>query len=238
GRCAGRPGSRRAASATCASARARGRTVSRCSGGPPLSPARRNSRSFPEPILPERSIFIGRCDWLPSAVVSGLAHHPRTTLFLAQGEGGRILTQPLTCPPGAVASPGFRVREPIAIQHRAYVSRPAPLERIAFEKPQDLAIGFEQPDTQILKPRVIIESAQRGKPHLPVEPGLMRSDPWRPAVDVASLVLEFVLDPRSAILRSFENDFRPGRRHDGKEAIRIHAAKRRNQVREGTGEGG
>ena len=66
----------------------------------------------------------------------------------------------------------------------------------------------------------------------------MRSDPWRPAVDVASLVLEFVLDPRSAILRSFENDFRPGRRHDGKEAIRIHAAKRRNQVREGTGEGG
>jgi len=54
-----------------------------------------------------------------------------------------------------------------------------PCKWIPLEQPQHVRRSFEQAHAECLEPRLVVESTERGKPHLPVESRLVRRHPRR-----------------------------------------------------------
>src|SRR6516225_10320755 len=89
---------------------------------------------------------------------------------LWQARRGKIQPLVLTPPPRPIAE----VREVIEKNARANVFGGCLWKWVRFEQPQHAPLAFQQPDHKAREPRVFLASAQRRKPHLPVEPRLVR----------------------------------------------------------------
>src|SRR5579884_4291268 len=72
--------------------------------------------------------------------------------------------------------------EAIVIDRGSDLRRRRSEERIAFEQRQNGLRAVEQFQDEAQRPRIIAISAERGEPHLPVEPGLKGLDPSRCAI--------------------------------------------------------
>src|SRR6266850_7556626 len=103
-------------------------------------------------------------------------------------------------------------------------------ERVVREQPENRLLTLEQPPSEAPEPRLLIELAERRKPHLPIETRLIRRHPGRAPPEVAGLVLELVWQPRGAIVRALDNDFGSGGGHDGKQTVAIDAPERGDEA--------
>ena len=111
-------------------------------------------------------------------------------------------------------------------------------ERDCTEQGGHLRRIFQQPLQEPRKPGILGRRSQRGKPHLPVEARLVRKIPRRSPHDVARFVFERIFAPVNAIVRAFDDDFRPRGSHHREQAIRIDDAQRRNFIVDPRGRGG
>ena len=68
-------------------------------------------------------------------------------------------------------------------------------KRVGIEQREHRRAALEQPEHEVLKPRVRLRLAERGEPHLPVESRLVRNVPERRAGQLARLVGEAILGP-------------------------------------------
>src|SRR5262249_43749329 len=73
---------------------------------------------------------------------------------------------------------------------------------------------------------------QGRKPHLPVEPRLMRRHEAGPPIHIAGLPLEVIGLPVRRVVASLEDDLWPRRGHHRKQAIVIHSPKWNRSLRE------
>src|SRR5438552_16645179 len=76
------------------------------------------------------------------------------------------------------------------------------------------------------EPGYAVVIAQRRKPHLPVEPRLVRRDEPRAPPHFVWFPLELVRLPGDAVVASLDDDFRPLGRHDGKQTVAVDQMKR------------
>src|SRR5579872_246380 len=83
------------------------------------------------------------------------------------------------------------------------------------------------------KPGILLVIAERGKPHLPIQAWLVRSNPGRTALHVSGLITERVLAPLGAVVRSLNNDFRTACGHTGEQAVGVDHLERRDQILDG-----
>ena len=87
-------------------------------------------------------------------------------------------------------------REPVEFQACSNVPRRPAGERVVAEQGQDRRRAFEQPLLEPEEPGLgTAVSAQRGEPHLPVEPGQVEGREPRPPVELAGLPAEAVRPP-------------------------------------------
>src|SRR5262245_26903857 len=84
---------------------------------------------------------------------------------------------------------------------------------------------LKQSEDQCDQPLIFVWRSQGGKPHLPVEPGLVRRTPTGHAFHVAGFPLEFVREPINPVDAPFEDDFAAVLRHHAEKAVAIHNAK-------------
>src|SRR5205823_1627384 len=97
--------------------------------------------------------------------------------------------------------------------------------RIPLEECCDLRFAVQQRNYGLDKPWILSVRAERGEPHLPIEPWLMRRTPaWRP-IQVARFPFEFVRFPINSIGAPFDHNFAPIFRHHAKETVAIHNSK-------------
>ena len=95
----------------------------------------------------------------------------------------RVLTQSLTrSTRRRRAATPLRPRTDSGTTRRGGIAACRPSNGARSRSPRTSAIAFEQAVAEALKPWLVLESAERRKPHVPVEARLMRSDPRRPTV--------------------------------------------------------
>src|SRR2546425_685722 len=94
---------------------------------------------------------------------------------------GTVRPYQAPAPPGPRGSPLLQSGEPVLVELRPDVRRHVPREGVALEQPQHGGRALEQPSEEHLEPRGQLVAAQRGKPHLPIEPWLVRLDEARPS---------------------------------------------------------
>ena len=104
---------------------------------------------------------------------------PPAPLIRVERYRRRILAERLARPPRAGCAAGCRIGHSISVQRAAHVSRRMAGEGILRQQRQDVGRSLEQSHAEASIPRRLLVSFQRGKPHLPVEPRLVRGDPGR-----------------------------------------------------------
>ena len=119
---------------------------------------------------------------------------------ILQGKDGRIVADELARPPHALAAAGFSARKAIPVKQGAKILWRVRRKRIALDQFEHLAVVLQQAPAELLEPPLPYETAERRKPHLPIQPRLMRRHPRGPAMKIARLVLEPVFEPVRRVL--------------------------------------
>src|SRR6476660_3128593 len=127
----------------------------------------------------------------------------------------------LTDPPGPVRGPGLRGAEKVPEVHDPHIFRRRVWERVRPHEPEHLRCTLQQPPKQPLEKRPIALRVQRSKPHLPVEPRVVRSYQRRPSQRVSWLPLELVGLPADPVRAPFHDQLGPFGGHDSKQPISI-----------------
>ena len=70
----------------------------------------------------------------------------------------------------------------VLVECSAHVARWPAGKRVALEERQHLGSALEEADAKVYEPGVLPIIAKRGKPHLPIEPWLVRFDKSRPSL--------------------------------------------------------
>ena len=117
-------------------------------------------------------------------------------------------------------------RETIAIKGRANVARRSLRKRISFEQRNDFQFAVQQANDCLNKPRILSIRPERGKPHLPIEPRLMRRAPARRAHYVARLPFKFVRLPIKSVSARFDHNLAPIFGHHAKKTVTVYNSKR------------
>src|SRR5262245_37468793 len=144
---------------------------------------------------------------------------------LLKGNRWTINSLVVATPPGAGASSFLEVREMILIQHGPNEAWRLLRERISFQQRQHFGLPLQEPHAKIDEPGIAADVAEGGKPHLPIQARLVRSNKIRRTLNVSRLVLELISLPALAVVAAFHNDFGSSHGHDGKQSITIDAAK-------------
>src|SRR4051812_11067432 len=97
----------------------------------------------------------------------------------------------------------FGGRESIFVKPGADVARRVVRKRILGEKIGDLRSVLEQTFQKTDERSVVPVIAERGEPHLPIEPRLVRRVPTRRPLQRAWLPLEFVRAPFGSVRAAF-----------------------------------
>src|ERR1700693_3740846 len=101
------------------------------------------------------------------------------------------------------------------------ITRGGVRKRICFQQPQHGRRTLKQPREKIHEPSLSLDVIQRCKPHLPIQPWLMRGNDGRSTLRVAYLVLAFVRLPAPSILASLDDDFGASLGHDSKQPVTV-----------------
>ena len=117
-------------------------------------------------------------------------------------------------------------RETIAIKGRANVARRSLRKRISFKKRCDFCFAMQQRNHRLNKPRILSIRPERGEPHLPVEPRLMRRAPARRAHHVTGLPFKFVRLPIKSVSARFDHNLAPIFGHHAKKTVTVYNSKR------------
>ena len=129
--------------------------------------------------------------------------------------------------PKPAASPAFfSGGEPIILNSRSEKARGSIRKRISGQKLENILFSFQQTNAEIPEPRILLRGSQSREPHLPVQPGLIRSDKTGRPRKIAGFVSKFIGFPLSPIAGPLNHDFGPPRCHDSKKAISAHQVKR------------
>src|SRR5215469_3113116 len=86
--------------------------------------------------------------------------------------------------------------------------------------------SLQKPDNEPSKPGIFFRRCQRGEPHLPVEPRLVRCTPAGGAHYVPRLPFELVREPINPIGAAFEHNLSPVLCHYAEESVAVHYPKR------------
>ncbi len=119
-----------------------------------------------------------------------------------------------------------RCREPIAIKSRADEPRRGLRKRISGQESRDLRFSLEQTNHELNEPGIFSGRSERGEPHLPVEPRLVRRAPTRRTHYISRFPFEFVRQPLDPIGAAFDHNFAAILRHHAKKAVPVHDPKR------------
>ena len=117
----------------------------------------------------------------------------------------------------------------VVVDHRAQVPGRLLGKRIRLQQARHRLGAREQPFAEAQEPGLAARVAERGEPHLPIQPRHVRRHEFRTAPHIARLPAELVGFPLAAILAAFDRDLRPSRGHDREQPIRVHHPKRRLQ---------
>src|SRR5439155_22193523 len=121
----------------------------------------------------------------------------------------QVFAEFLTFPPRASFAMFLGSRETIAIKGRANVARRSLRKWISFKKRCDFCFAMQQRNHRLNKPRILSIRPERGEPHLPVEPRLMRRAPARRAHYVALLPFKLVRLPIDSVGAAFDHHLAP-----------------------------
>src|SRR5262249_34198315 len=102
--------------------------------------------------------------------------------LLPQRDRRQIQPQGLAPPPPPGAAARGQIRKSIFVQPRPEVARRFVGKRILFEQPSDLGLSLQQADAELNEPGIVPDIPQRGEPHLPIEPWLVRLDELGPVL--------------------------------------------------------
>src|SRR2546430_6187499 len=138
----------------------------------------------------------------------------------------QVFAEFLTFPPRASFAMFLGSRETIAIKSCANVARRSLRKRISFKKRCDFSFAMQQRNHRLNKPRILSIRPQRGEPHLPVEPRLMRRAPARRAHHVTGLPFEFVRLPIKSVSARFDHNLAPIFGHHAKKTVTVYNSKR------------
>src|SRR5262249_731152 len=72
----------------------------------------------------------------------------------------------------------------------------------------------KQSNDQLRKPRIFLWRRKGGKPHLPVEPRLIRRNPGQRPCEIARFLFEFIRLRLVTVIVASDDDFLARRRHD------------------------
>src|SRR4051794_183341 len=99
---------------------------------------------------------------------------------------------------------------------------------IGFQQGKCVARVLQQTSTELHEPRIDFIGSQRRKPHLPIQPGLMRCNESRSSMCIAGLILEFIIQPIFPVIATLDNNFIAWPRHYGEQPVGIKRPQRRN----------
>src|SRR6202453_3086461 len=174
------------------------------------------------------------------AFTPGLMFCRRPTTAYSQTPAAASLAFRLQARPGEIES-GQSPVPPLAgrlvlsgigvlVKLGAHMGRRLVGKSILFQESGHRRFVIQEALEKAREPRPSLRVVERGEPHLPVEPRLMRDVPWRTAHDIAGLVAEFVFAPLHAVIGPLDDDFIAGRGHDRKQAVRAHDVERLEKV--------
>ena len=125
------------------------------------------------------------------------------------------------------------MREVILVQHCSDVAGRFLRKRISVKQREDIWRTFKEADEEIEEPFVLPIGTERGKPHLPIEPRLMRRDETWAIVNIAGLPAEGIGPPDLSFVAAFDDDLIPFRGHHAKKPVGIETAERPEKALEG-----
>src|SRR5262249_7619327 len=143
-----------------------------------------------------------------------------------QRQHGRIWTNLFSYPPHALTPVGGEIGHVITIENRTQEAGRPLRKRGRREQADDRRRSLEQPPAKTLKPRGLIVRAERGEPHLPIEPRLVWCNPGGSTSQIARFVFELVRQPIGSVVGPFDDDFRPRGGHHRKESVAVDAMER------------
>src|SRR6266704_3854440 len=147
-------------------------------------------------------------------------------LHVFERNAWQIFAQFLTFPPRTCFAMFLRYRETVAVKSCANVTWRILRKRIPFKKRCDLRFAVQQGNHRLNKPRVLSIRPERGEPHLPVEPRLMRCTPTRRAVYAARLPFELVRLPINSVGAALDHNLAPVFRHHAKKTVAVYDSER------------
>src|SRR5262245_25227783 len=103
----------------------------------------------------------------------------RLSLLSRKVEHRGIMTAPFTFPPGAGSPTLCRTRKTIVVQHGSNIAWWLFPERIVSEQARYRRGPFKERQQKTTEPGIICVPTERGKPHLPIQSGLVRSHETR-----------------------------------------------------------
>ena len=118
-----------------------------------------------------------------------------------------------------------RCRESIAIKSGADEPRRGLRKRILGQESRDLRLSLKQTNHEPDEPGIFLGRSERGEPHLPVEPRLMRRAPTGRTHYISRFPFEFVRQPIDPISAAFDYNFAAILRHHAKKAVPVHDPK-------------
>ena len=113
----------------------------------------------------------------------------------------------------------------VSIESSPDVSRRFLRKRIARKESRHVRFAFEQPNFEVVDPRVFSRRSQRGEPHLPIEPRLMRRAPARRTHHIAWFPFEFVRQPIDPVRAAFDHDLFTIFRHYAEKPVAVRDPK-------------
>src|ERR1051325_6756402 len=137
---------------------------------------------------------------------------------LLQTNSRKVQSAFLSTPPSALAPSS----EVVQVQPGSHILRRTSRKWIESQQSKHARLPVQQPCQKMLKPRILLITPQSQKPHLPVEPRLVRRDYRRGAQRISGLIRELVRQPILAVVRALHHDFGPGCRHIREQTVRIH----------------
>src|SRR5262249_27090353 len=103
-------------------------------------------------------------------------------------------------------------------------------KRILLEQCQNVRRSLEQAVQELHEPGIASIGPQGRKPHLPIQPRLVRRYPGKASLGIAGFIREFISQPRSAVPAPFDNDLGTGCGHDSEETIPVDEVERRDEA--------
>jgi tetratricopeptide (TPR) repeat protein len=125
-----------------------------------------------------------------------------------------ILSDQFTTPRIAGLAFLISISEVVPVEGGAQISWRRFREWIVEHETFHFRRAFQQSPHELKNPTIAAVVAEGGKPHLPVQAGLMWGNPEWPAIHLPRLVLELIRQPGFSVVRAFDADFGTSGRHD------------------------